>query len=271
MIVGVIGPGTMGKAITLEWLKAGYETILICKNENQSVKVKESLHQKLERVGQLEALGLLRVASKLEELSRCDLIIESITEDINLKHQLIEKLIPHIKDDVILATNTSSLLVSDIFKNYPFKKNTLGMHFFNPPHKMKLIELIQTSHTSKSVIKNTESILYQLDKVPLLINDSPGFMVNRLLIPFINHACDLLDEGFSSIEKIDEAMMNGANHPIGPFKLADLIGIDVVVSILENLNQYNKGPKPHAILLSKIAMNKLGIKSGEGFYKYPSK
>lgn len=269
MMVGIIGPGTMGKAIALEWVKAGYETLLICKNEDQTKSVRQSIHKKLERINQTQLLNLLTVTSDLKTLTKCELIIESITEDITLKHQLIEKISPYLNENVILATNTSSLLVTDIFKNYLKQENTLGMHFFNPPHKMKLVELIQTPHTSKSIIKNLESILIKLDKTPLLIDDSPGFMVNRLLIPFINHACDLLEDGFSSVEKIDEAMMNGANHPIGPFKLADLIGIDVVVSILENLNQYQKGPKPHTILLDKISANKLGIKSGEGFYKYP--
>lgn len=271
MIIGIIGPGAMGKAITLEWIKAGYETVLICKHEVQIEEVKQSVQKKLEKIRYTEAFELLSLTSHLEALRKCDLVIESITENIKMKHDLINKIEPYLNDDVILATNTSSLLVSDIFKDYRFKENTLGIHFFNPPHKMKLIELIQTPETSLQTIERVESLLYKLEKIPLKINDSPGFMVNRLLIPFINQACDLLDEGFSTMEKIDEAMMTGANHPIGPFKLADLIGIDVVVSILKNLNRYHKGPEPHAILLKKISLNQLGIKTGEGFYKYASK
>ena len=268
MNVAIIGPGIMGQAIGIEFAKAGYKTWIFAKNASQASYIQTLVHSKLDKLNISEIANKLKVVHDLSHLVQFDLIVESITENKAQKQALIKKISKISKSTAIIASNTSSLKIEDIFKDYPYRENTIGMHFFNPPHKMHLVEIAKTSFTSQDTLNTIESITKDMGKFPITIKDSAGYMVNRLLIPFINHACELLNEGFTTIKAIDDAMVKGANHPIGPFKLADLIGVDVVVSILENLNRYHQGPTPHHILKEMVANNHLGIKTSIGFYKY---
>ena len=268
MRVAIIGPGIMGRAIAIEFTKVGFKTSIFAKSASQAQKAKTLIQTKLAKIDSMEILDFLDFKHSLAELENYDLVIESITEDILIKQSLIREISSIVRPSAIIASNTSSLKIEKIFSDYPNKQNVIGIHFFNPPHKMSLVEISKTASTSKDTIDKVSDLITKLHKHPVIIYDSTGMMVNRLLIPYINHACELLEEKFTSIEAIDTAMTLGANHPIGPFKLADLIGIDVVVSILKNLHQDGKGPKPHKILEDMVSKNELGMKTGQGFYQY---
>lgn len=217
-----------------------------------------------------EVLSRIQPVSSIEDAKDADFVIEAIIEEIESKKSLFSLLDKVFSKEVVLSSNTSSLSISNIAESTKYPERVIGMHFFNPAHRMKLVEIVKGKKTSKETIEKTKRLAEFLEKIPVEVNDSPGFIVNRILIPMINEAARLLEENVSDVESIDTAMKTGAAHPMGPLALADLIGIDVCVLILENLEKTLNDPKyrPCELLKKMVKENKLGRKTNSGFYNY---
>jgi 3-hydroxybutyryl-CoA dehydrogenase len=201
-------------------------------------------------------------------LADCDLIVEAVLEQMPLKKELFHNLDEIVKDDAIFATNTSSLSVTEIANG--IKHPVIGMHFFNPADRMKLVEVISGANTPVEVKDEIIAISKEIGKTPVEVNEGPGFVVNRILIPMINEATVILQEGIASASDIDTAMQLGANHPMGPLALGDLVGLDVVLAIMDVLYNETGDSKYRAstLLRKMVRAGKLGRKTGEGFYNY---
>ncbi|PJD93179.1 MAG: 3-hydroxybutyryl-CoA dehydrogenase [Legionella sp.] len=212
----------------------------------------------------------IRSLHDYEEVSSAQCIIEAVSEDILIKQEIFESLASSLKPETILASNTSSLSITELARLVPYPENVVGIHFFNPAPIMKLTEIILGLFTSQKTVEWTTSFVKQLQKESVLVKESPGFIVNRILIPMINEAICLLAEGIASEQEIDKAMCLGANHRIGPFALADLIGNDVVLSIMDTLHCETGDPKyrAHPLLRKIVRGNLLGRKTQKGFYQY---
>jgi 3-hydroxybutyryl-CoA dehydrogenase len=207
-------------------------------------------------------------AGVYEDLGDCDLIVEAVLEQMPVKKDLFSKLDEIVKEDAIFATNTSSLSVTEIANG--IKHPVIGMHFFNPADRMKLVEVISGANTPEEVKEKIITIAKEIGKTPVEVNEGPGFVVNRILIPMINEATFILQEGIASAEDIDTAMQLGANHPMGPLALGDLVGLDIVLAIMNVLYEETGDSKYRASTLLKkmVRAGKLGRKTGEGFYSY---
>ena len=207
-------------------------------------------------------------AGEYKDLADCDLIVEAVLEIMETKKELFTTLDDICKEDCIFATNTSSLSVTEIAKGV--KHNVIGMHFFNPADRMKLVEVISGINTSEATKNAILEISKTLGKTPVEVAEGPGFVVNRILIPMINEAIFIYQEGLASAEDIDTAMKLGANHPMGPLALGDLIGLDIVLAIMEVMQKETGDPKyrPCTLLRKMVRGGKLGMKSGVGFYDY---
>jgi 3-hydroxybutyryl-CoA dehydrogenase len=208
------------------------------------------------------------IASTIDDLYDCDLIIEAAIEKMSVKKELFTKLDLLCNKDTIFATNTSSLSIYDM--NEGINRPIIGLHFFNPVPMMKLVEIVTTELNTQTSIEQMKELVTSLGKTPVISKDHPGFVVNRILIPMINEAIGVFASGTASAEDIDTAMKLGANHPIGPLALADLIGLDVCLAILEVLHHQTKDDKyrPHDLLNKMVAEGKLGRKTAIGFYEY---
>lgn len=275
----VIGAGTMGSGIAQTIITSGFETI-ICDTdaalaERGRAAIGKALSKlvqkgKLEQHQAEEAFKRLDIGQGPDCVSGCDFVIEAVVENMDIKKSIFAQLGSICQQHAILATNTSSLSITEIASSAPCPERVVGMHFFNPVHAMKLVEVICGSRTSEETLKKTFDVAVRIGKEPILVNEAPGFIVNRILIPMINEAIGVLAEGVASAEDIDKAMALGANHPIGPLALADLIGLDVVLAIMRVLMQETGDGKyrPHTLLIKKVRLGMLGRKSGEGFYRY---
>jgi 3-hydroxybutyryl-CoA dehydrogenase len=277
MKVGIIGAGTMGSGIAQAFAQAdGYEVILCDINldfaNNGKNKIAAALGKRVEKgkLSQEDADAILaKITTGLkEDCGDCDLIVEAAIENLKIKKETFMALDKICKPECIFATNTSSLSTTDISQG--IGRGVIGMHFFNPAPVMKLIEVISGLDTDKETVEKIKKIAIDIGKQPVRVADSPGFIVNRILIPMINEAIQIYSEGVASVEDIDEAMMLGANIPMGPLALGDLVGLDIVLAVMDVMFEETGDPKyrPSYLLKKMVRAKKLGMKTGEGFYKY---
>jgi 3-hydroxybutyryl-CoA dehydrogenase len=279
--VGVLGAGTMGNGIAQAFAAAGYPVMMRDVKPEFLDRGMATIAKSLERLtarGKLPgeardaALARIRPTTELKELAGCDLIVEAILENYDLKAGVIRELDAICKPDTIFATNTSSISVTQIAAASQRPDRVVGMHFFNPVPMMQLVEVIRALQTSDAVCQSVVSLVDSLGKKARVSKDSYGFVVNRVLIPMINEAINCVYEGLASPEDIDVMMKLGANHPMGPLSLADLIGLDVVLDIMETLYQGFDDPKfrPSPLLKQMCHAGYLGRKKGRGFFTYPA-
>ncbi|MBU5676161.1 3-hydroxybutyryl-CoA dehydrogenase [Alkaliphilus sp. MSJ-5] len=277
--IGVIGSGTMGTGIAQVFAEFGYEVILRDIKEefvNRGIGlITKNLNKKVEKgtltdLDKNKTLNRIKGTVNIADLKEADIIIEAAVENMDMKKQIFSELDKVCKAEAILATNTSSLSITEIANATNRPDKVIGMHFFNPVPVMKLVEVIKgiaTSEESKSIIVE---ITKKIDKTPVEVDEAPGFVVNRILIPMINEAIGILSDGVATANDIDESMKLGANHPIGPLALADLIGNDVCLAIMETMHKEFGDDKyrPHHLLKKMVRGGFLGRKSGRGFYIY---
>jgi 3-hydroxybutyryl-CoA dehydrogenase len=277
--VGVVGLGTMGAGIAQVCVEAGIETIgreLTDElGERARDRIAHFLKRKVEK-GQLEAgadeaaVARLGLATELSALFECDLVIEAAFEDLAVKQELYRSLEEAVRPDAILATNTSALSVTEIAAACERPERVVGMHFFNPAPLMPLVEIVRAERTGAEVFEAAFAFAERIGKQPIRCKDTPGFAVNRILIPLLNDCVRVLDEAGVTPEDLDKAMQHGAGWPMGPCALVDLVGIDIHVHASEALYEKLREPRmaPPPRLLRMAQAGKLGRKSGEGFYRY---
>jgi 3-hydroxybutyryl-CoA dehydrogenase len=277
--IGVLGTGTMGAGIVQVLALQGYEVVMRARRQTSIdgglAKVEKNLAKmvKKEKITQEkmdETMKLISGSTDLSIIADADLVIEASTEDKEAKKALLKEVDELTGPDCIIASNTSSLSITDIAMATSKPDKVVGMHFFNPVPAMKLVEIINGLLTSEETNKIVTDLSTELGKTPVQIKEAPGFVVNRILIPMINEAIGILNEGIATAEDIDTAMKLGCNHPMGPLALGDLIGLDVCLAIMEVLYTEFGDPKyrPNILLKQMVAANKLGMKTGQGFFDY---
>jgi 3-hydroxybutyryl-CoA dehydrogenase len=280
--VSVIGAGTMGNGIAHVFAQNGFSVNLVDVSNDQLNTAVATITKNLDRQvakgtitqgAKEDALKNITTHTSLEEgVKFAELVVEAATENIELKLNIFKNLDLHAPAGCILASNTSSISITKIASVTSRPGEVIGMHFMNPVPVMKLVEIINGYATTKEVTETIVDLSKQLNKVPCIVNDYPGFIANRILMPMINEAIYSLYEGVASVESIDTVMKLGMAHPMGPLQLADFIGLDVCLSILTVLHDGFGNPKyaPCPLLVNMVTAKKLGIKTGEGFYQYQS-
>ena len=276
MKVAIFGAGTMGSGIAQVFAAKGHTALMYASSVASAQKHKDKLAASLaKRVAKgkmtQEAVDALLANILVEEKSACadaDLIIECVKEDMATKKELLGRLDALCKEDAIFASNTSSLSITEMGQG--LKHQLIGMHFFNPVPAMKLVEVIAGGNTPAELVEKIKTLSTEIGKTPVVVNEAPGFVVNKILIPYCNEGVCVLQEGVASAEDIDIAMQLGCNHPMGPLHLGDLIGWDIVLNIMDVLYNETHDSKYRAnVLIRKmVRAGKLGIKSGEGFFNY---
>ncbi|CAN0627001.1 3-hydroxybutyryl-CoA dehydrogenase [Burkholderia multivorans] len=277
--IGVIGAGTMGNGIAQVAAVAGVKVMLVDVTdealERGVAKLTSSLARLVEK-GKLDAsvrdVALTRIATSTDyqKLAEVDMVIEAATENVELKTRIVRQIESVVKDETIIASNTSSISITALAATLRNPERFIGMHFFNPVPLMALVEVIRGVQTRDAVVDAVRALTERLGKTPVAAKNSPGFVVNRILIPMINEAFFTLAEGIATAEEIDEGMRLGANHPIGPLALADLVGLDVCLSVMEVFLKDFGDPKYRAcpLLRELVAAGHLGRKTGRGVYRY---
>ena len=277
MKVGIIGAGTMGAGIAQAFAQTEGFTVALCDINNEFAangknRIAKGFEKRIAK-GKMEQAEADTILSKIttgtkEICADCDLVIEAAIENMEIKKQTFKELDEICKADAIFATNTSSLSITEIGAG--LKRPMIGMHFFNPAPVMKLVEIIAGLHTPTEIVEKIKKISEDIGKVPVQVEEAPGFVVNRILVPMINEAVGIYAEGIASVEGIDAAMKLGANHPIGPLALGDLIGLDVCLAIMDVLYHETGDSKyrAHTLLRKMVRGKQLGQKTGKGFYDY---
>ena len=280
--IGVLGAGQMGLGIAQVAAKAGHKTVLVKATPGDTDALKQKVAGAYGRdveKGRMEAdardaaLERLDVTTEFHQLAPCDLIIESILEDLQVKHDAFARLDDICSDDAIFSSNTSTLGITEMAVKTKRPDKFLGVHFFNPAPAMKLVEVAPTITTDPAVTEAVRDVIGAMGKTPVVVKDSTGFVVNRLLVPYMVDAMHEWARGTASIQDIDTAMCNGAAHPMGPFTLADFIGLDVVFHMAQNLLDEYQEPRfaPPPVLRRLMLAGQLGRKTKLGFYDYSSK
>lgn len=278
--VAVIGGGTMGNGIAHVFAMSGIKVNLAETKQEYADRAMATITKNLDRMLKKEKIGEHTKTQTMDNISvhlqiptavePVDLVVEAVPENIDIKKSVWKEVDENTSDDTILATNTSSISITKLAALIKWPSRFIGMHFFNPVPVMKLVEVVRGLETSDEVYKAVEKVAKQLNKVPVPVNDSPGFVSNRVLMPMINEAIFAVGEGVATAEHVDEVMKLGMAHPMGPLRLADFIGLDVCLDILNVLYDGFKDPKyrPAPLLVKMVDARKLGNKTGEGFYTY---
>lgn len=277
--IGVLGAGTMGAGIAQVLLQGGYEVAMRARRESSiesgKAKIEKNFSkmvakEKISEADKTEFLSKLQISTELDIFKDSDIIIEATTENMEAKKELAKQIDEICKEGAIFATNTSSLSITEIAACMKHPEKVIGMHFFNPVPAMKLVEVIKGFATDEAVNKEIIEMTEKIGKTPVQVEEGPGFVVNRILLPMINEGIGILADGLASAEDIDKAMKLGAGHPMGPLALADLIGLDVCLAIMETLySEFGDSKyRPHPLLRKMVRSNNLGMKTGKGFFEY---
>ncbi|MHA6280185.1 3-hydroxyacyl-CoA dehydrogenase family protein [Salinimicrobium sp. CAU 1759] len=278
--IAVIGAGTMGNGIAHTFAQFGYKTNLIDISEKSLEKGMKTISGNLDRMVAKEKISeddktntlnnITTFTNISEGVKNVDLVVEAATENVELKLSIFKQLDEACSAETVLASNTSSISITKIASVVSNPERVIGMHFMNPVPVMKLVEIIRGYNTSDEVTSNIMDLSKKLKKEPVEVNDYPGFVANRILMPMINESIETLYNGVAGVQEIDTVMKLGMAHPMGPLQLADFIGLDVCLSILEVMYSGFKNPKyaPCPLLVNMVQAGKLGVKSGEGFYDY---
>ena len=277
--VGVIGAGTMGNGIAQACAVAGFEVVMVDIADAAVARGLAAVAGSLERLQKKDkiaaadreaALKRISGTTRYDALSRCDLVVEAASENEELKVRILRDVDALVRPGVILATNTSSISITRLAAATGRPGQFIGMHFFNPVPMMALVELIRGLETDDATVAATVDLAQRLGKTPIVVRNSPGFVVNRILCPMINEAVLALQEGLASAKEIDDGMKLGCSHPIGPLALADMVGLDVLLAVMEVFYRDFNDPKyrPALLLKEMVAAGRLGRKSGRGFYTY---
>lgn len=277
--IGIIGAGTMGNGIAQAFATKGFSVVLQDISDAALQKGLTNISGSLDRLikkgvatedNKRDALALIKTTTQAADLSQTDLVIEAATENEAIKIKLLQAIEAHLKPEAVIATNTSSLSITRLAAATKRPDRFIGMHFFNPVPMMALVEIIRGLQTSEQTVASVTDLAKALGKTPIGVKNSAGFVVNRILCPMINEAIFVYAEGLASAAEIDEGMKLGCNHPIGPLALADLIGLDVLLAVMEVLYSNFEDPKYRAAPLLKemVDAGYLGRKTGRGFYTY---
>ncbi|HWH75399.1 MAG TPA: 3-hydroxybutyryl-CoA dehydrogenase [Methylibium sp.] len=277
--IGVVGAGTMGNGIAQVCATAGLDVTLIDVSDAALARGLAALGGSLERLVKKDklsaaerdaALARVRTTTDYAALAGADLVIEAATENLALKQRILKQIADVVRADALIATNTSSISITQLAAALPAPERFVGLHFFNPVPLMALVEVIGGLQTAEATREQALAFARRIGKTPIAVKNAPGFVVNRILVPMINEAVFVLQEGLASAEDIDAGMTLGCNQPIGPLALADLIGLDTVLAIMQVFSEGFDDPKyrPAPLLKEMVAAGRLGRKSGQGFYRY---